>query len=685
MSRWQDDFTRLKEWHLRALHEGVPGAERLNDGVLRRVARSGRRSAPEIEKSLLPYHRPFAETFADILAGRTPSTTAAEEEPEDESGLEEDVVEDEEPVSPDGDVPDGDAPDGDAPDGDYTDEEIDPGPDLDALLYARYLGVDPAKTRVTCTDGPDGLELEWAPLDTDAEVVIYRVVTADDRFAPQSPEDGDLLPATLATSVLDLRPFASAVRRVLVFAHAGPSVEEAAATEPLLHAEGAAVAPVVGVHVREDDGLVVGEWTAWEGTRMVEVLRVPADRISGSGDPRYRILHESDNLCGFVDREAERGRTYRYEFVAVAAVDGVELLSRAQVVELTVSANLQPVLDLEVELLDGDDPVFDLTWTAPAVGRVVIYRSAEPPAADADREVRDESALPSAGLLPDDRLVHPTRPGQSTGSTQMRRVPWPRGMTAAWFTPVTALGRDVRVGPSVLRARTGRVEAPVIVERVHKQVVTFGWPDGAAAVLAYSDLVGRQSPPPRDAPHQIIMREAYERQGGMHLDDALPPQGCMLHLVPAAFVAGRRVDGPIARAGYGGLLRMRYEIATRRSWTGKPQTLTVWVRSELELPQPPPLALVHNPDRLPLDIGDGGRLLAVPEWNAGLPPSPQLLPTALVGPTRENAWTVSVAGRSGFVRLFVDIPPSDLARVALLDPPPGQLRLAQGPTFRARQ
>jgi hypothetical protein len=232
--------------------------------------------------------------------------------------------------------------------------------------------------------------------------------------------------------------------------------------------------------------------------------------------------------------------------------------------------------------------------------------------------------------------------------------------------------------------RTGAVADPVIVERVHKQVVTFGWPEGATAVLAYPDLMGRQSPPPPGAPHQSITRSVYERLGGMHLDDALPPHGCMLYLVPVAFVGGKRVDGPVARAGYRGLRRMQYAIAVRRNWQGDPQILTVWIRAETELPHPPRLALVHHTERLPLDIQDGQRLNAVPAWNAGQPPAPQIMPPALVGTTRELAWTVAVTGLTGFVRLFVDIPATDLAGVALLDPAPAQLRLTRVPKFRVR-
>lgn len=652
----------LLRWRDEAVRSGLPGIGAMKETYLRQAARSKRRAAGEIAVILPASLRRFAPDIAQVLADPARGTERSEAAVPDAS--EEDLVEP--PAEP---------------------SASDAGADgVTGLDFVPYVPVRPLREPVPVRAAPapgGSLALSWAaPVDPDP-AVVYRVVSGDEDYPPYSPDVAEVLVATTARRVLDARPFQAAVRHVQVWVHTGETPKDAAESQPVLHATGAFVAAVVELHVVEDQGHVVGQWTALPGTTEVQILRIPAERGPQSdGDPQYRILAEQDNLHGFVDRTAVRGRRYRYQVTAVGTVDDVALTSVTRTADVAVSAELVAVDDLNV-VLHGDPPAFDLTWRRPPAGRVVIYRSAAPPSGGVVRAPLAEGGLEGAGLAAGDRLAHPESMTPQ-GRVAMRGVLWPPDQTSAYLTPVTLLEGRARVGASVLRVRTGAVVEPVIVERVHEQVVTFGWPSGADVVLAYRGMAGQEAPPAPSAPHEEISRHAYERHGGMHLQHQLAPRGCSLHLVPVAFVDGLRIGGPPARVDYPGLLRMDYRLEARRSIVGDPTTLTLTVRAEIELPHPPPLALVHNPDRLPLEIQDGHALAAVPLWNTGIAPTPRIVPPPLGGDPHDPAWAVDVTGLGGYVRLFVDLPSELIAGVALFDPPVSELRLVRRPIWAAR-
>ncbi len=67
--------------------------------------------------------------------------------------------------------------------------------------------------------------------------------------------------------------------------------------------------------------------------------------------------------------------------------------------------------------------------------------------------------------------------------TLMAGVPWPRGWSRAYLTPVTILAGRAVLGRTVSAVRTGTIREIELVEYCNKQVLTFEWPDGAAGVV----------------------------------------------------------------------------------------------------------------------------------------------------------------------------------------------------------
>ncbi len=118
---------------------------------------------------------------------------------------------------------------------------------------------------------------------------------------------------------------------------------------------------------------------------------------------------------------------------------------------------------------------------------------------------------------------------------------------------------------------------------------------------------------------------------------------------------------------------MGYTTTVKRNLVGRPTAVTVEITSQLPV-APPHFALVHHPDRLPLDIDDGTALEGVQEGDETLARTYRPMPHR-VSPDEPSRWRFDAKGLQGYVRLFVDLPPQRLQQVALLDPPVAQLRL----------
>lgn len=526
-----------------------------------------------------------------------------------------------------------------------------------------------------------GVELRWAAHE--AAFRLYRVVS-DDHLPPYSPDLAAPVAVVSDPFVLDPRPFTSAVRYYQVWTHEGADLTTALDAQPVLHAGAAVVSPVQDVDVRDDEGRVIGQWSVWLETDKVHVMRIPVEQLAQSaGDQRFRILAGQSNLGGFVDTTAERGQRYVYQVLAESVVDGVSRLSAPVSAPVSVSAVLSPVQDLAVTLHDdGVNPQFDLTWTSPPSGRVVVFRTEQPPIAGVEERALLEGGLQQAGLTQEARLAHPIDAGSRPGTSAMTTVPWPREWTRTYFTPVTLLDGRAHVGRHTSATRTGRIEHQRIVERTHSQVLTFAWPPGAASVLVYR---GPRGQPPESAtsgtPEEISAAQ-YIRLGGLRFAHLLPATGCAVHLVPVAFAGGEKVLGAPVAVDYPGLLRLHYDLSVRRPRIGRGGTATLRIWSEIPLTSPPPFVLVHNADRLPLSVNDGSPLHLAVAGDESAVRAPLVVPAGLGPEPGEQSWVVDVKDLVGYVRLFAHLNPARAATVAVLDPPVGTLLLGAIPGRR---
>ncbi|MDH6284110.1 hypothetical protein M2280_005362 [Prescottella agglutinans] len=681
----------LVEWWEKAVEEERPKIGSLNRTKLLQVVKSGKRTPTEIADILRGADaKSFAAEIARVLASLSPLTPANAEQAvlaQAQAIVDEAAIHSPATTST--------INTGATPSSEQDTHRMSPTPtaqparptqpapptssepEFDPALFAEYefnsLSSDVAPIRTARNSG-NGWSHTWPPHpEGDRGTTIYRLVSGDE-YPPYAPEKADFVTSTTATAAIDIRPFITAVRHFQVWCNRGTDPAAALRAQPTLHAQTAVVSTVENFEVREDDGRVIGRWTSRPGTAAVQVYRIPIERAAtGADNPQYRICTTTPNLSGFVDVEAEPGRRYLYQVRCEATVDGTTRLSGTKQQEIAVAAVLTPVSDLEVVTHERErGPEFDLTWTDPPSGHVVIYRTAVSPSAGLGASSLAYSALNGAGLRDEDQLPDPPSIGED-GRSVVAGIPWPRDWNRAYFTPVTVLDDTVHVGTTTYATRTGLVIDPQVVERVNKQILTFGWPVGAASVLVYMGARGQGAEAGLSGQPVEISQGEYARFGGLHFPSPLPPRGCSLHAVAVSYAGGERNGGTPVTTQYPGMMRMRYDIAFKRGLTGK-ATVTVTVTSELELPISPPMVLVHNPDRMPLSYRDGTALPVVPDSSPNTEPVTQFQQPR-IGPTPVGSWRADVRDKRGFVRLFVELPAEQLRTVALLDPSVDKLHL----------
>jgi hypothetical protein len=653
----------LLQWRQELIASGAASASTFKEAHVRLVLRSGRRDVEQIRAMLPGSVGEHAEDMARILEELTTGTTLTA---------------------------------GDGPDAQHALERPETPPGEDATLpaeeFAAYVFREQRGDPETIVLRPvpdrgtgQAVEISWPPYQPgDAEpdsFVVYRVVSAE-RHQPYSPDRAQFVGATTTTSMRDGQPPASPVRRYQVWVNSGGSLAEALAAQPVLHAEGTRPSPVQNFAIGDDSGRVVGQWTVFPGASAVHVYRIPAEDATGN-ELQYRIFTGSDNLHGFVDTEAEPGRRYVYRARCEVVVDGVVRLSEAAQAEVVVSAVLAPVEDLSLIPQDSDSTVWDLAWTAPKAGQVLIFRTQEGPGAGAEAAELPETALEQAGLRPDTRLTHPI--SDSLDPHGRRRsviagVPWPTGWSRSYFTPVTVLGGRARLGKTISTVRAGAITDAQLTEYCTKQVLTFAWPEGAAAVSIHLAPKGHDPRMGLSGRFFEIAFEDYHKFGGRQFVNELPPGGCSLHLAPVAFSAGRRISGPITTIEYAGLLRLWYSVQIDRDRAGHPLRALLTTRTERDVIGSPPFVLVNNPDRIPLSINDGEPVDVAPLNERGElaeQPAKEFYWSALRADDPSEVWVANIAGRQGWIRLFASLEAHRLRQLALLDPPVGELHLGR--------
>jgi hypothetical protein len=520
------------------------------------------------------------------------------------------------------------------------------------------------------------LRVSWPPFTSTAGVSVFRVVTSEE-FAPvDSPDLGTTLAATTATEVLDEFDTSGVSRPVRYFAvwlNQGATEEAARAAQPTLHAYAACVLPVRRCQIREDTGIVVGQWETSPGVVEVEVHRVLVRDAAQTTfiDSRNRVNPAWVSLGGFSDREPLAGEEVEYRVYAKAPVaDGSEEYAPFVSTRVQVTANVMPVNDLTVSPVETADRAFDLRWTMPPIGDVEIYRTQEPPAAGLDRQMVDRSRLEKTGFTHDVRLIH-ALDRNGTGAA-MHNVPWPPDWAKAYFTPVTVVSEtQVRVGKSQILAMPRSVGHVRLLERVDEQVVMFSWPEGTTSAKFYHFNRGAQVQIDLNdhMPFYEITQDQYDKFGGAHLPTLLPGDGCTVYVVATSYSSGRAVLAPPVAIDYPGLRRIRYRLEEIDPSAGgrlrrprqEPRLRQLVVRSDQALAGVT-IVLVHNATRLPLYLQDGQEL-----GRMALDTEPAV-PRVMGGP-------VDLSSKpGGFVRLFVDVPAEDAGKYAVLDPAVAELR-----------
>ncbi|MDO5051566.1 MAG: hypothetical protein Q4E05_01585 [Pseudoclavibacter sp.] len=676
-------LARLTAWHSQAVRDGVENIWQIKETHLRLVANAKVASGDEIRAIFPPVVGQFADELAEALAAPAagaPEAAAPPPAPDAAARAAQQSTDarpsgEQEPAAAEARL--------------ATTQTEPPEPDLsvdpEGFAPYEYGSGDERPKRVHASIRDGVVQLSWPAADPEqpgGEFVVDRLV-AGDEYAPYSPDASRVVAVTRGQAAVDELPFSHAVRHYQLWRNRGDSEADAKRRQPVLSAQAAIVAPVLEMDLREDEGRVIGQWRVLPGTTRVQVFRIPVQKAAGaSGDPLYRILADEANLGGFVDTEADRGQRYLYQVFAEAELDGVSRLSAPISNELLVSAVHEPVRDLSFELEDSEDaPLFDLRWSVPPGGQVVVYRTDRPPQPGIDRQALPAAALADAGLPESAKLAHPITLEGEQGS--MRDVPWPRGWTRAYFTAVVLVADRAFVGNTVRGVRVPKVRRPKIVERVNRQVLTFEWPQGADVVLAYKSGRGVGSEIALQGQALEVSRSDYRERGGFEFEAGqLDATGCDLHLVPVAFDGGQRVTADAEVVGYAGLLRIEYRTLVQPGPGGVPD-ISLQLRSESDVLHAPPFVLVYRQDRLPLTI-DEGRAIAV--YREGGQAQRRFTPSPLTRvPGPASTWRVESqsfaqeARPGGYLRLFADLPPETLRRVALLDPPVGSLRVP-GPT-----
>jgi hypothetical protein len=685
-----DDDPRLAAlmaWRQQLIDSGAVSRNAFKEAHLRLVLRSGRTDVAQIRAMLPGSVAEHAEDMARLLAeletqsGRAGESGSAagrhrtrDEVPRVDAGADSERLF--RPARPDEPAPQ-----------DTAEIQYRAG-DFAAFAFGEQRGevhTIGLRRRQRGEDRPGALKLTWPsypPPGVGAEtVVIYRVISEEDS-PPYSPDRAHLVAATSGTSATDERPPDAAVRHYQVWVNSGPTPGQALASQPTKHAEAVLVTPVRDFSIREDNGQVIGRWNVPSAVSEVFIYRVPAEEAGREG-PQHRILTGSDNRGGFVDTEALRAQRYIYRVRCAVTVDGVMRLSEATEATVAVSAVLAPVSDLSMGAHSPDGSVFELTWTPPPAGNVVIYRGQTGPSAGGDSADLPEAALDQIGLGPELLLTQPVsqrQDEQGRPQAMMSGVSWPGSWSRAYFTPVTLLGGRALLGKTLSSVRTGVIGDVDLAEYCNKQALTFDWPAGAAAVVVHLAPKGYDPRNGLTGKSFEISLEEYEKYGGMQFSkQELPATGCSLHLVPVAFSAGRRVVGAIRSVEYAGLLRLQYAVRIGRDADGWPTHATIALRSQYDLPGSPAFVLINNPQRIPLSMHDGYAVDAAPVTEHGQTigeMSKELRWSALTTHGAGEMWAVNLRGLQGWIRLFVNTPsPARLRTIALLDPPVENLRL----------
>ncbi|MGL5405801.1 MAG: hypothetical protein ACRDAX_03280 [Propionibacteriaceae bacterium] len=531
--------------------------------------------------------------------------------------------------------------------------------------------------------------------------VIYRVVCSPRKpsFSPETATQIALTRETLLTFPYEAKTAATIFQ---VWAYQGENESEASCSHPIRLAEEADITPAQDFKVDDDGSQMVLSWKRIPDTANYIVYRgTDEDLLMGTAGMQPVATLDGD-ISGWVDNCCPPNTDVTYIVYTEASIPKFTDSGPMQALQRSISTQcrirmrgkLEVVNDLDVRFRSQDSgDVFDLVWTAPESGEVVVYRSDQPPAQGVRERVFNVADLPQMGFF-DDKNHRPNFPIRPDGSGRMlmQDVPWPDEWERVWFTPVTVLEEQIVVGPSKVFVRPGNITDLKVHERMYSQMVTFRWRGSTSQVQIYqmAEHENIYTVLESGQPLQTISREDYRKYGGLTLaNPSLNNQGCTVVVVPMSHGADGTQRGEPAKVEYAGLRQGGYKINVERaSVFGKANHYFVTCYGDAGLANAPlEFAAVYNEERLPLDLNDGVVVPVVPNYPKDYQPGSGEYPIGAslmqwrypsFGPqSPEWAFKLEIPKNTrGFIRVFpVGLTAEQGAQLAWTDITPEELML----------
>ncbi len=376
------------------------------------------------------------------------------------------------------------------------------------------------------------VSLEWEKSASQGHMT-YQIVRKEGA-APSSHRDGQALGTTSATRFDDDQIQAGVSYYYGVFAIRAGVASSGALTGPLM-----CVADVTNVAAKAGDGLVTLSWEAPNKAVDFEVWR--AENTAPRGR-RQGLKIDQVRRGGVTDEDVQNGVTYGYLIITLyEEEDGARRVSRG--VSLTVVPATAPRLLTGLSVTRNGSQI-DLTWSAPPVGTVELYRTLREPVLPMGQEV-DINTFDKLGTkIP--RLSTDTARDHLTDERLV------------YYLPVTVHGTIGVVGESC------HITSVDDVSRLHGSLsgahllLKWTWPPHTkrCRVLMRTDRYAKDAEDPQAQQEEVLL-SVYESKGGHYT--SLPHGATEVFVsVHAVVTAG---DQAIYAAGSSTDARQRIGIA----------------------------------------------------------------------------------------------------------------------------
>jgi hypothetical protein len=453
------------------------------------------------------------------------------------------------------------------------------------LALSGCLPEPPASLKATLANGV--VALTWQASPSRGEL-RYRVVRKA-RSVPRRPDDGASIDTVSGTKLTDAEAPVGVPIYYAVYTERGGVASSAAAVDgPIFR-----VADVSGLRALGLDRCVKLTWKTPASACRVEVWSKPGKPPAGRGDGTVLPLVEEGEA---LDSGLANGKKMGYLVVAVfTGPDGQPRYGPGATIEATPVMPPKPVNRFQT-MRAGDE--VDATWTLPAgIYQVAVFvNTVEPACKVGDVHAADELALLGQRL-------------PSLGPTHARGKVAP--VAVLYLTPVSIAFGTAVVGYTVRLTTVKDVSGLTMRLGNGRLLCRWDWPAGitTARVVWRTDQFPTGPADPR-AKGEDCIRFHYDQHGGFSLER---PEGEKLFLVVYAalqteegwqYSSGTRREVPLLMCH-----RLSYRFAAVKSWFGSGNyELRITPEAEMTLP---PLVLLVQSGRQPLDRDDGTRVLRI--------------------------------------------------------------------------